>query len=146
MDILQIIRKLDLNKAYSHDMISICMLKLCGDSLCQPLELISKRVYEMVGFHWTGKRPMLFLFIRKVINKLSKTIIQFHFYLFVGKYLNACFMIPCLILFLRMMYFLQINLDSDWEILVSISFFQLSWDFKCFSHGAQSLWDIPWYL
>ena len=50
----------------------------------------------MVDFHWNGKRSMLSLFIRKVINKLSKTIVQFHFYLFVGKYLNTCFMTPCL--------------------------------------------------
>ena len=53
----------------------------------------------MVDFHWNEKRPMLSLFIRKVINKLSKTILQCHFYLFVGKYLNACFMTPCLIFF-----------------------------------------------
>ena len=30
MDILQIIRNPDLNKAHGYDMISICMLKLCG--------------------------------------------------------------------------------------------------------------------
>ena len=42
---------------------------------------------------------MLSLFISKVINKPSKTIVQFHFYLFVGKYLNACFMTLCLIFF-----------------------------------------------
>ena len=79
----------------------------------------------MADFHWNGKRPMLFVFIRKVINKLSKTFVQFHFYLLVGKSLNACFMTPCLIFFQRIIYFLQINLDSDWEILASINFFQL---------------------
>ena len=41
-DILQIIRNLDSNKAHGHDMISIRMLKLCGDSICKPLELIFK--------------------------------------------------------------------------------------------------------
>ena len=50
---------------------------------------------------------------QKVIKKLSKTIVQFHFYLFVGKYLNAGFMRPCLIFFLRIIYFLEINLDAD---------------------------------
>ena len=53
----------------------------------------------MVDFHCNEKRPMLSLFIRKVINKLSKAIVQFHFYLFVGKCLNPCFMTPCLIFF-----------------------------------------------
>ena len=51
----------------------------------------------MVDFHWNGKKPMVSLFIRKVINELSKTLVQFHFSLFVGKYLNACFMTLCLI-------------------------------------------------
>ena len=60
---------------------------------------------------------MLSLFIGKVINKLSKTAV----YLFVGIYLNACFMTLCLIVFLRIIYFLQINLDSDQEILASIN-------------------------
>ena len=35
-----IIKKLDSNKAHGHDMISICMLKLCGDSIWKPLEII----------------------------------------------------------------------------------------------------------
>ena len=30
----------DPNKAHSHDMISIRMLKICGKSICRPLELI----------------------------------------------------------------------------------------------------------
>ena len=41
-DNLQIIRNLESNKAHGHDMISIRMLKLCGDSICKPLELIFK--------------------------------------------------------------------------------------------------------
>ena len=35
-----IIKKLDPNKAHGHDMISIRMLKLCGDSIWKPLEII----------------------------------------------------------------------------------------------------------
>ena len=124
-DILQIIRNLDLNKAHGHDMISIRTLKLCSDSICKPLEVIFKTCYEMVDFHWNGKKAMLSTVIRKVINKLSKTIVQFHFYIFVGKYLKACFMTLYLIFFLRIIYFLQINLDPDQEIIASIKFFQL---------------------
>ena len=37
-----IIKKLDPNKAHGHDMISIRMLKLCGDSIWKPLEIIFK--------------------------------------------------------------------------------------------------------
>ena len=31
-----------MNKIRGNDMIIICMLKLCGDSICQPLEIIFK--------------------------------------------------------------------------------------------------------
>ena len=41
-DILQVMRTPDSNKAHGHDIISICMLKFCGDSTCQSLEIIFK--------------------------------------------------------------------------------------------------------
>ena len=39
-DIVTIIRSLDPNKAHGYNMISIRMLKICGKSICKPLELI----------------------------------------------------------------------------------------------------------
>ena len=39
-DILQIINNLDSNKAHVHDEISIRMLKICGDSIFRPLNII----------------------------------------------------------------------------------------------------------
>ena len=39
-DIAKIIQKLDPNKAHGHDMISIRVLKLCGNSAYKPLQLI----------------------------------------------------------------------------------------------------------
>ena len=39
-DIYKIIKNLDPNKAHGHDMISIHMIKLCGISICKPLEII----------------------------------------------------------------------------------------------------------
>ena len=41
-DILKIIQNLNPNKAHHYSRISILMLKLSGDSLCSPLELIFK--------------------------------------------------------------------------------------------------------
>ena len=38
--IYKIIKNLDPNKAHGHDMISIRMIKLCGISICKPLEII----------------------------------------------------------------------------------------------------------
>ena len=37
-DIAKIIKILNQNKAIGFDMISICMLKICGDSILKPLE------------------------------------------------------------------------------------------------------------
>ena len=39
-DIATLIKNLDPDKAHGHDMISIRMLKLCGKSICKPLDLI----------------------------------------------------------------------------------------------------------
>ena len=39
-DMFDIVQQLDPNKAHSHYVISIRMLKICGKSICRPLELI----------------------------------------------------------------------------------------------------------
>ena len=41
-DIVKIISRLDSNKAHGHDMLSIRMIKLCGNSICKPLSIIFK--------------------------------------------------------------------------------------------------------
>ena len=38
--IFKIINNFDTNKAHSHDMLSISMIKLCGNSICKPLSII----------------------------------------------------------------------------------------------------------
>ena len=42
----------DLNKAHGQDMISICMLKLCGEAIFRPLNIIFKTCLN------TGKFPL----------------------------------------------------------------------------------------
>ena len=49
-NIIQIMKNPDSNKAHGHDMISIWMLILCGDLMCQPLEIIFKRSLRNGGF------------------------------------------------------------------------------------------------
>ena len=39
-DVLKIIRSLNINKAHGHDDISVRMIKMCDESLVQPLSLI----------------------------------------------------------------------------------------------------------
>ena len=41
-DILKIIQNLNPNKAHGPDKISIRMIKVCGNSICKPLEMIFK--------------------------------------------------------------------------------------------------------
>ena len=40
-DISEIINNLDSNKVRGHNMLSIRMIKLCGNSICKPLSIIS---------------------------------------------------------------------------------------------------------
>ena len=58
-NILQIINKLDSNKAHGHDEISIRMLKICGSSVCRPLQIIYKSCLDRGSFHRSGKKLML---------------------------------------------------------------------------------------
>ena len=48
-DIAKIIQNLDPNKVHGHDNISIRMLKICGSSICKPLEMIFKQCSD-TGF------------------------------------------------------------------------------------------------
>ena len=68
-DIARIIRDLDPNKAHGHDMISIRMLKICGESISKPLEIIFKSCIEKGRFLMNGKKQMWFQSIKKVISK-----------------------------------------------------------------------------
>ena len=120
-DILQIIRNLDSNKAHGHDMISIPMLKLCGDSICKPLVLIFKTCLRNGRFPLEWKKVN----VVPIHNKGDKQTIK--------NYRPVSLLPICEKIFERLLYdtmfdfiyFLQINLDSDWEILASINFFQL---------------------
>ena len=49
-DIANIIKNLNSNKAHGFDMISIRMLKICGDSILKPLELIFKSCIDSDKF------------------------------------------------------------------------------------------------
>ena len=39
-DISSVLRKLDPNKSHGHNMLSICTIKFCADSIYKPLEMI----------------------------------------------------------------------------------------------------------
>ena len=68
-DIARIIPDLDPNKAHGHHMISIRMLKICGESISIPIEIIFKSCIEKGQFLTNGKKQMRFQSIKKVISK-----------------------------------------------------------------------------
>ena len=55
-DILRIINNLDPNKAHGHDEISIRILKICGDSICRPLNIIFKTCLRISKFPLEWKK------------------------------------------------------------------------------------------
>ena len=65
-DIANIIKNLNPNKAHGFDMISIRMLKICGDSILKPLELFVKSCIESGKFSVEWKKLMLPQFIKKL--------------------------------------------------------------------------------
>ena len=66
-NIAKIIKNRNPNKAHGFDMISICMLKICRDSILKTLELIFKPCLENEKFPIEWKKP-LSQFIKKITN------------------------------------------------------------------------------
>ena len=60
-DNLKIIRNLDPNEAYGHDIISIRMVKICDDSICKPLKLIFQSCLESGKFPSKWKKANVVL-------------------------------------------------------------------------------------
>ena len=58
-DIPKIIQNLDTNKAHDHDQISICMLKVCGKTICKPLECIFRECLNTSFFPLEWKKTNL---------------------------------------------------------------------------------------
>ena len=70
-DIANIIKNLNPNKAHGFDMISIRMLKICGDSILKPLELIFKSCIESGKFPIEWKRANIV-----PVHKKNKQLIE----------------------------------------------------------------------
>ena len=96
--VFQIIRNPDSNKAHGHGRINIFVLRHCVDLICQ-FEIIFKMFLRNSRFPLERKRANFDPIHKKAINKLPKTIVRFHFHLFVWKYFKACIMALYLIFF-----------------------------------------------
>ena len=65
-------KNLDPNKAHGHDMISIRMLKTCGESILKPLELIFKSCIESGKFPTEWKKANVVLVHKKNDKQLKE--------------------------------------------------------------------------
>ena len=115
-DILQIIRNPDSNKAHGY----IWSAFVCWNFL---VTRFWELVYEMVNFHWNGKNVV------PIHNKVDKKTIRNYRLvspLPICRKIFECLHYDTTFNFnLRIIYFLQTNLDSDQEILASIKVFKL---------------------
>ena len=71
-DVLQIINNLDPNNAHGYDEISIRMLKICGSSVCRPLQIIYKSCLDGGKFEEEWKKANLVPVDKKNDKQLVK--------------------------------------------------------------------------
>ena len=98
-NIEKIIVSLNSNKAHGHDNISIRMLKICGDTICKPLELIFKQALTTGVFPSEWKKAILSLVTKKATNKTLKITVQFLYFLSAEKFLKDSYLMKCLVFF-----------------------------------------------
>ena len=83
-------------------MLSIRMLKLCGKSICKPLDLIFQSCIKHGEFPTEWKKANVAPVHKKVTNRFYKTIDLYLYIRFAEKSLNAYCIIDCMSISLRM--------------------------------------------
>ena len=73
-DIAKTIKNLNPNKAHGFDMISIRMIKICGESILKPLELIFKSCLENGKFPNKWKKANVVLVHKRNIKELIENL------------------------------------------------------------------------
>ena len=94
-DIYKIIKNLDPNKAHGQDIISIRMIKLCGISICKPLEINFQNCLRSGKFPSEWKKANVVPTFKKGDKPCIKIIVQFLFSRFAVKCLNGYFVTKC---------------------------------------------------
>ena len=112
-DIGKIISSLDPNKAHSHYMISIHMLKISGDSLYKALGLIFRACLEHGVFPQNHKKANVVPIHKKTTSYQQRTIDLFHFFQYVGKSLKGCCTTTFFLFSLKTTWYLKTNLGLN---------------------------------
>ena len=79
-DIGKIIQNLDSNKAHGHENISVHRLKICGDSICVPLQIIFKQALLTSVFPSKWKKGNIVSIHKKGGKQSIKNIDQFLYF------------------------------------------------------------------
>ena len=101
-DIATLIQNLDPNKANGHDMLRIRNVKLCGKSVCKPLDLMFQFCMKHGEFPTKWKKANVVPVHKKVTNRFLRAIKLYLYFRFAEKSLNAFCMIDCMSISLRM--------------------------------------------
>ena len=112
-DIAKIITHFDPNKAHGHDMLSIRIIKLCGNSICKPLSIIFNDCLNEDKFPHEWKKTNVVPLHKKGNKQSLKNYRPLSLLPICRKFITKC--LPFL---LRTIWSLQINQDLGLEILV----------------------------
>ena len=94
--VLKIIRLLDSNKTLGWDNLSINMIKLCDDGIVKPPSLIYEKCLITGSYPDIWKKANVLPIHKKESRQVKKNYRQYHFYLFVGKYLKKSCLMSCI--------------------------------------------------
>ena len=101
-DIEKIIKNLDPKKSHGHDMLSIRMLKLFGESIYKPLNLIFKSCLKTGQFPSEWKKANVVPVFKKGDKQLVKNYCPISLLPITGKIFEDYFIIKCLSFLLEM--------------------------------------------
>ena len=124
-DILQIINSQDSNKAHGHYIISIPMLKLCGDAICRPLNIIFKTCLNIAKFCPEWKKGNVVPIHKKDDKQNIKNYRPVSLLPICGKIFERLIYNVIYDFFLIITSFLQTSQHLDWVTLASIDSFLL---------------------
>ena len=89
---MKVIQKLDPNKAHGQDNLIICMINICGKSICKPLCKIFEECLRTSKFPLEWKRGNIVPVFKKGDNKFIKIIGSFCFCQFLQKFWKDLFL------------------------------------------------------